>query len=801
MLAARALAAHEDGQTDETALRVMAANPLTEATGQEQGSLLAVAIDGGSVVTTVSSAGRATRWDFRDGRLHPRSAIELPPEASLEAMSPGGRWLLLRTPILFEEALLVDTSGRRATRLLAAPEESAFAISEGERPLVARGNGSRLLLDEGSSALPAEGEISTLAFSPSGRLLAVGNRAGGSAVFVRSGKGWKILRPWREESAIGEIERIEVDDRGTTLANLESSVGPGVRWQSLGRGTDPHSVEGEGWLGGRSLTLEPLEHRLKLVDQRPRASDLAITVPFPIDGATVRPVALSPAGDRAVVAAPEGHFSVLDLRRVRPVRASVVAGSVELRGDRLSMLEASAAGSRLLAWNLGDLSPPERGPWLPGQPRVAVRAAGGSLLVHSGDDDAVFVRSGSDGSVIGRLRSRGEESWSSVAATPGGDLVAAADERSGAVTLWRLRRRPEGDVSGRVVLRTERPSDGRLEFPAPLAISPDGDRLVYGTRAGLFLRDLGNGREWPLPSPGEGETIRLRFDPASGRRLLASTSEAVIEFSGDRLRSQRRLVPLAAYDAVSLPTGATAAATGLGVQLYTRSGQAVEIDDGVTREGLGPGTLSASADNATLVPHTGGLPLVALRVDPPTPERLCALAGGRALTADGSCGPPPPMPKPHPPTGTPEDRSGDVTLSANGLGWLRLGEHLPAPAARLPAYFEGECAVRTLPGRGAAIITRTGRIESIALFQSPYAEDSARFRTDVEVATDRGLTPSAASSAAEAYGRADERSGSRGTWFLGRTSGGRSVLSVDDDYESEIPLTMSIEGARCEDLE
>jgi hypothetical protein len=221
------------------------------------------------------------------------------------------------------------------------------------------------------------------------------------------------------------------------------------------------------------------------------------------------------------------------------------------------------------------------------------------------------------------------------------------------------------------------------------------------------------------------------------------------------------------------------------------------IDDAVTGDGNGPGTLAASQDDSVIVPHTAHLPLVILRAESPRGARLCALAGGRG-TGDNGCASPPSLPAPRPPSGSPEDHEPDTTLSPNGLGWLRLGRPLPAPVERLPAYSAGPCAVRALPGRGAAVISHGDRVESIALFSTLYVPEDAGYRAEVELATDRGITPSAAATAPEAYGKPDEVLAGMMRWQLPRTDGGQSVFSASRDYDNTAPMTMSTEGAQCE---
>lgn len=792
--AARALSLSDDRLSRGAAARVLAGAPLTEAAGQERGHLVAVALDrGGRRVITVSTEGRATRWKLHEGRVLPLDAVAFPAGSDLLAISPTGRWLLVRPPESFERALLVDTRGLRATRYLEAPEETAYAVGGEGQPVVATVGDEGLELT-GASSPQVGGDVEEAAFSPSGRLLAVARNGGATAIFRRSGRGWRIFRDWRRELFIGYVSHLEVDDRGRTLVTA-AGLGGAALWASRERVGEYETTEGVGSLAGRSLFLVPDEHELRLMQAAHGGSAEVASLPAPVDGATERQVAVSPGGERAVVAGPDGVFQLIDLRLVRTA-GNVVVDSMAVRGGHLSALAQSDGGTRLVSWDLDRLAPATVGPTVPGDGWMAVPMAGGSLVASCSGRSVVVIRRTSDGEVVGRLRGRGGESWGNLATDRGGQLLAAIDAKRGAVTAWRLDRRTGGRIAGRIVFRGKGKKRPLPRFPEPLAISPQGTTLVYGTSRILVARDLRSGSQVQIPMDGIGEVVRVRF-PIEGRLLVASAGGA-FAISGERWSESRRLATGPVHDARFLRSGLVAMATVDGIQLWTGR-DSIPLSNSVDAKGTGTGTLSAAGGDSAVVPNGGDLPLVVFRDLAVEPERLCALAGGRGVGGDDRCTPPPPLPAPLPSRGTAADRSADVALSAEGLGWMRLGQPLPAAVKRLPGYSWGACALRTLPGRGVFVVSRDDEIESISLFPAAYAEEGAGYREELETATDRGLEAGNGPIVARSlYGRPDETAQETMRWWLPRRDGGRSLLTAPRSYSGSLPVSVALEEARCE---
>ncbi len=791
--AAHALSIEEDGLSRKTAAEVLATAPLTEATGQETGHLLAVGINGTDLVTTVSTRGRATRWRLRGGHLDPVGAVEFPAGSTFVALSESGRWLLVRPPESYERMLLIDTAGRRSSRYLVASEKTFYAVGGGGRPILARGGKKGLTFDRGIRPMPSVGDVEAVSISPSGRLLAVA-ASRRTAIFRRQGKSWKLWRKWQEEVpaiAGAEVARIEVDDRGETLASLEG-LGTSLRWSSPHQVGEYETADGFGSLAGRSLYLLPSEHRLQLMQETSSGPAMATSFPAPVDGATKVPVAVSPAGDAAVVAGPDGLFSVIDLRRVRLPGADVVTDSVVVRADRLSFLAEVSGGSQLVSWDLRTLEPPRRGPVVPAEVRLAAATAGGRWIATTSDRPEIVIRNTLDGRVVGTLRGRGGESWSTIAADGAGTILAAVDESRDQVTVWKLARHGPGKVVGHVVYRGRSFDRPDPVFPDPLAVSPNGRTLVYGTASQLFARDLRTGVNSPLATGTHADVIRVRFGQG-GRRIILAGATGVTQLSGPGWSQVKKLSSVEAHDAGFLRSGYVAAAGPVGVQLLTGH-DPVQIDQGVDSQGIGPGTVSISEEGGAAVPEFEELPLVVLRIAKPDEAALCALAGGRA-PASGGCGERPALPPARPAVGSAADRPEDSALSPSGLGAVQIGKPVTPSVARLPAYSWDGCAARTLPGRGAIVISDGERVESITLLPVNYADQ--RLEPQLHPATDEGLTPEGAYSARKIYGPPAETSGDRWRWWLSASSGARRQLSVSRDYSSPAPVTMSVADPVC----
>jgi hypothetical protein len=351
-------------------------------------------------------------------------------------------------------------------------------------------------------------------------------------------------------------------------------------------------------------------------------------------------------------------------------------------------------------------------------------------------------------------------------------------------------------VTGRIAFRGPAIDRPEPNFPDPLAVSPDGRWLVYGTATDLSLRNLGNGSVAKLPTEGN-EVIRVRFDIA-GDRVLLATPNGVVALSGPEWSRSHWLTRTEAFDARGLKSGYVAAATPAGVRLLLGH-DSIQLYQGVTQDGVGAGTVTTSRDGAIAVPEYERLPLVVLRSPPIAVSQLCALAGGRAPSEKEGCGPRPPLPEPRAASGTAADTQANATLSASGLGDLRLGRALPPEVESLRAYTWGECAVRTLPGRGAMVISHGDEVESISTFRSQY--NGAEGQELTEVATDRGLLPSYPPAARTLYGPPDEKQHGDWGWWLRRADGAKSLLTVKQGFLSPAPISMSLAHPECEGWE
>ena len=789
--AAEAVSARRTDAAVHAALRVTADARLTEAVGQERGRLLAVAIDDRNVITTVSNAGRATRWALRSGRVVAFRAIPITRNPTLRAISRSGRWLLLGTGTI-GKALLVDCAGEVGTRLVIVPDDeaTALAVSDGRRPAVAFASPTGAVMITRAGRRDVEVDIgrkaSALGFSPDATRLAVGTESGHDLVLAsRSGE---VLRRARASRYRTTVTAVDVDDEGVTLSEgLGALRSTRHVWHDGSARNIEFSRSAGAVLAGRGLMLVPDNEKIGVTYQSRSGKDSeAQVLPSPRDVTTKRRIGSAPRTGRAVVAMPSGRFAVIDLRRIRPVDERVFVGTV-VAGP--SSLFAVTVGEpmKLNRWDLRAARPAQK--IVAQRIQIADMAGDGRRWAVSPDRKTIEIRDLASNRILARVAAPASYTLGDIALDHDGDTVAAVDRSDHRVIVWRL---SSSGVS-RVVSQTAPVTLSGLRYPQILALAPDGSDVVHGGGRQLLLSETATGRSRPLPTPGLREAIRARFAPDGSRLAIAGDRGAVV-LRGARWQSAERYPAGLAFDAVPVE-GGVALTTIDGPRLLTGTGPPIALSDSHLSNGQPPSTLASRGAAAVLVPADDDLPLVVLRQPQTDTLRLCQLAGRDA--APRGCAARRRLPAPVPASSSgPLDRMS--VLTASGLGPLRLGRQLPAAVKRLPGYRAGTCAVRTLPGLAVAVVTRAGRVETIAMFASTYADEDG-FQVDEEIVTDRGMTTS--SYGIESYGKPNAARGSISVWRLRRgTGGGRSVLRVVKNGvpSHKPPVTMSVPGATCD---
>lgn len=817
LAAARALAASRSNAAIHAALRITASAALVETVGTERGRLNAVAIDDRNVVTTVSNAGRATRWSVRGGRALPFRAVPLPRNVRVRTMSRSGRWLLIGTDTT-GDALLVDAAGKLASRRIRVSDDAATAVSDGRNPslAVASGGGEiRLRPSVGRGrVVRIDSPASALAFSPDGRLLAIGTTNGRELVLdARSGA---VVRGARHTGYGNAVTAVDVDDRGTTI-----SEGTGVLrstrhvWRR-GSTVSTHYTESAGAvLAGPALHIVPDESSIVINQEsliprpvsrslpdvledyyapreagRPsadRATAKVQELPSPVDSVTTRRIATAPSGAKAVLAQPAGRFAVIDLRRVVPTDGEVADGLVAVGPNRLSALGIRGRSVAIDGWDLRSGRREARRPVGPGAVRFAAMSLDGLRWAESIDGRTIRVRELADDRVVTTLASPGTQPFVDVALDGDGSTVAAAG-RDRAVALWRLQ--PSG--AARLVARVPPVSPVASPVRQILALSPDGRNVVHGDGRILRLIETANGRARRLATPGLVRQVRVRFS-RDGRRLGVAGDNGAVVLSGRDWKTVERYRSSEARDAVPVE-GGVAVATVRGLLLLTKTGADISLSDSRARSGSIPGTIMGFGRPGLLVPTTEDLPIVLLRQPETSIGRLCNLAGREG--AGGACAPPRRLPAP---VAAPSGERLDETsvLGASGLGPVRLGQRLPGRVRRLPGYRSGRCAVRSLPGLAAAVVTRAGIVETIALFAGDDTVDGP-YEAEAQLLTDLGMTVDDV--AVKFYGKPHRVDRRVRTWYLRRGEGqSKSVLRESRVYPSRGPsITMSVQRARCD---
>lgn len=810
--AAAALRLKRDDATVHAALAVTAQARLIMAVGHERGRLVAVAVDDNGIATTVSNAGRATRWRLRGDAARPFSSVRISRDADLLAMSRAGRWLLLSTDRT-ETGLLVDAAGRVPTRAVPVPPQPddddepavALAVSDGPEPSIATAADPRgLVLDRGNDQRRIElpEPATALGFSPNGRLLAVAF-ASGQQIVLDGHTGAELRGPridFEPTPLRGPIHRIDIDDRMTTLTQITFSLGgrtAGPAWKIRTRTASGSGSSALGdpdlpiTLGGRTLALTPQNNELEIRLERPVGDGpvaVAQTIPMPLDPTSTRPVGSAPRLGLAIFASPAGRFTIVDLRRIIVPDRHVLPSSIAVAAGSVSAVTVAPAGAAgLRRWSLLTPGEPAAPAAAPFQPIGAEVSADGRRVVVSRKGQVVVIDLASGRTIASAAAPHGV-AWGPAALDARGTTAAAFNQNDGRVTVWRL-----GPGNSMRVLRRSTPTPRiQASHPEPIALSSGGSQLVHGNARRLLMTDVGSGKSRPLELPAVGEIIRTRFG-YDDALAVAGTGGVVLVDAGE-WRSARRLTNQHTLDAQPVEHGVLTASAD-GMKLRTPTGPDIVVAESRDRTGGAPGTLDAPGAPASIVPSVGDAPLVVLRSPGLSLRRLCSL-GGRAL-AGNHCGPRPrlPMPRSAPDT-TASVRA--AVLTASGLGPVRLGSRLRGELARVPGYRSGACAVRVIPNLAAAVVTRAGRVEAIGTFAAPYISDDADFTTDAEVMTDVGaLTPSGFVAGDTEYGPPVHRDSTGAWWRLRSARGDTSRLRIATD-DQEPAITLSTPGARCD---
>lgn len=797
-LAAQALADRRTEQTSRAALAVTARSPLTEATGRDSGRLIAVAIRG-NTITTVTTAGRATRWHLRPGSVQPYDAVQLPRRLDLVAMSRGGRWLLIHPQGGRDvDRLLIDLAGKQPTQVVVGTEreDPLIAVSDADPPVIATAGEKRGLSFGAAQPAPRIAErVTAIGFSPTGRHLAVATATGRSRIFVRAGSGWRAATPWRREGpgratpgrAIGSID---VDDELHTLT--VSEAGPlstrRVRWRSVNRPKKPLTRRFvTSLLSGQTTALNVDTDSVELFDNAAAGEPgSSLSLPRSDDAATRIPVAADPSARRAVVAETGGMFAVLDLRRVHPLTQPALSGSVTIRRDQLRALLRPDA--RLVRWNAhsGRRVPAGRQP-ARAQPIVGATSATGRFAVYGTGAGHVEVRDLDINRIAAVLRDGRQRRWGAVAVSADGETVAAVDVRTSAATVWSNARGEHPRVAFTSSAATG-PSDGPL---TPVAISDNGRYLMYGLEGNYRLRDLAAGNERRIVPQSFGRVIRAGF---FADRLFVAGETAVAIAAPPAWSLSVRRSPQTPH-AVPFRDDLVAVTSPAGVQAVPYRGALIDLPSGFANDHMVPNSIAVDPRRQLYVVHGNTAPLIVMRTPTTDLRRLCALAGGRSQAADG-CGPPVMLPRPRGPDPGPPYGS-IATLTPDGLGAAVIGRRLPRRLARQRGYRFGACALRALRGVSASVVTYRGRVESIGVYPTVYVSDDSPFAADQEVLTSLGASLGSASDAQAIYGQPDGGRQGRIWWRLLDSSRRPRILSVSRDPTATPAIVMRVRGARC----
>ena len=792
VLAAQALAERRGEQTIRAALTITARSPLTEASGRDRGRLLAVAIRG-ATVTTVTTAGRATRWRLRRGSVQPYDAVELPRRLDLVALSRGGRWLLIHPQGGRDvDRLLIDLTGERPSRVVVGTdrEDPLIEVSDADPPVIATA-GEKIGMSLGATERSPriQERVTAIGFSRTGRHLAVGTASGRTRVFAQSKSGWKPATPWRLENPRAAISSIDVDDDLRTVAVGEGPLATRrVRWRSVSGPKKPLVRRlVTSLLSGQTTALNVDTDSVELFDNAAAGdSGSALTLPRSDDAPTVVAVATDPATRRAVVAETRGAFAVLDLRRVHPLEQPAVTGSVAIRlGQVRALLRPDA---RLVRWDTQSGMRIPTGPQPPSaRPIVAATSTTGQFAVYGTHAGRVEVRDLDNNQVTAQLRNGAHRHWGAVAVSADGSTVAAVDTGTSAASVWvdAVGEHPRAVFTSAAATS---PADGPL---TPVAISDAGRYLMYGLEGDYRLRDLSTRRERRIVPQAFGRVIRASF---FGDRLFVAGEKSIGTAAPPAWQLDVRPTP-ETPDAVPFRDGIVAVTSPAGIQGIPRRGAPIDLPSGFGNDHRVPNSIAIDTRRELYAAHGATAPLILMRTPTSSLSRLCALAGGRRPTS-GGCGPAARLPRPHGPRARPP-YDPVQTLSPDGLGPVVIGRRLPRNLTFRTAYRFGDCALRTLRGVAASVVTYRGRVESIGIYPTGYVSDESPFSADQDVLTSLGASAGSPRDARAIYGPPDGGKRGRTWWRLLNSAGRPRVLSVSRDATTAPSIVMRLTGPRC----